>query len=260
MATNYKYPVGCGVCLGVFHIIFGMGCCGCGIAAIVLYAYAASIAVGIWAGVAFYTMTGILALASASRNNCVITAYYIMALLSVFVSMGQMGVYIYAILYEVFACSNSPYSDKYYNCTQKQIQDMIMHGVLLLLAFLEWIIAMVSCCTACTCCCNNDVAPTQTVVIHTMQQPVGQPLPNYGGPAVAMPPPQAEYAGYSGGSFPASIPSQPAPGYSQKPQLPLASAPVYHNQTFDPNSPADENTALPHAPQSPEHGNNTREY
>ena len=51
MATNHNYSPGCGVCLGVFHIIFGLGSCGCGIAAIILQAYSANIAVGIWAGI-----------------------------------------------------------------------------------------------------------------------------------------------------------------------------------------------------------------
>ncbi|XP_022088725.1 uncharacterized protein LOC110978217 [Acanthaster planci] len=265
MATNYNYSPGCGVCLGVFHILFGLGSCACGVAAIVLHAYVAEIAVGIWAGVVFYAITGILALASSTRNNSVITAYYVMALLSVFVSMGQMGLYVWAVINEVWTCFDSLYWQFNGSCTETQIRDLIMHAILLLLAFLEWIIAMVSCCTACTCCFNNDVAPTQTVVIHSMQQPVLQPLPTQGGPAVVMPPPQAEYVGsYSGGGVPTNIAAPPAPGYSEKPQLPpypAAGDPlVYHNPTFDQAMPSGDISALPHPPQAQTQAHNNATY
>ncbi|XP_033640899.1 uncharacterized protein LOC117301120 [Asterias rubens] len=194
MPTNYNYPAPCGVCLGVFHIIFGLGSCGCGIAAIVLGHYLFEYAVGIWAGIAFYTVTGLLGVCSGSRNNCTVTGYYVMSIISVFVAMGQMSFYCYTTVYVADICY-------YYGfCPDVAIDSLIVSSIALSLGFFEWIMAMASACASCSCCCGGGPPPPlQTVVVQAVQ-------PQY---------------------------QQPMPGYSQKPDGLASAPPVYVNPSYD---------------------------
>ncbi|XP_072182313.1 uncharacterized protein [Diadema setosum] len=151
-------------------------CCGIGsilvaIAQIIVKSSLSVLGYGIWGSVLFYIPAGILGIASANKNPCVIIGYMVMSILSAMSALGMLSIGIMGagISSNYYYCEIS-YSDS--DCEKTIMDAQVSAGsILSILGFIEFIVAIVG---SAFCCApasqyGQPLTYNQALQVHNPQ-------------------------------------------------------------------------------------------
>ncbi|ELU12315.1 hypothetical protein CAPTEDRAFT_189456 [Capitella teleta] len=123
-----SYPSKQSMSIGILHVIVGVLCIGFGIGAIVVDAWGATIAHGIWGGV-FFIITGAFAIVASKRKDyCNISTHIALAIVSMIAALIGMTMCI-------IGCVEDSYYNYWYN---RKEEWLAMNGVLSCLFIIEF--------------------------------------------------------------------------------------------------------------------------
>ncbi|XP_071811108.1 uncharacterized protein [Apostichopus japonicus] len=165
--VNPHYNAKAGQWTGWIQVSLGTAAILFGIVSVVIDLANSNIGTGIWSGLLFYVITGILGILSSSKKSYdLITAYLVMSIFSSMVS----GVCI--IIFGVSAASESWYSYYYYDSIPYGAR-LTIHLLSLFIALVEFVISIIAAAFCCSgnCCTPYSSVATRTVVQYSHVQP-----------------------------------------------------------------------------------------
>ncbi|XP_072179749.1 uncharacterized protein [Diadema setosum] len=128
---------------------------------------------GITAGILFFIPAGVVGIVSKNKSKGVIIAYMVLSILCALVSIGMVSYECVAASTYSFIQPCDFYPSAYYECNPVRLKgSVIIHSILAVLAFLEFIISIVAaalCCGGLTCCSPTPVpagANTTTMIVE----------------------------------------------------------------------------------------------
>ncbi|XP_054752678.1 uncharacterized protein LOC129258390 [Lytechinus pictus] len=127
--------------------------------------------IGVWAGLGFFSLSGVLGITSARRQTSVIVGYMTMSILSAVVALVAGCTYVYVVCAVKETC---PLLEELHldievptdviNCS-RQAADIAMNGTLAAIFFVELVFALIGSCITCSgIFCNRELLVATTLM------------------------------------------------------------------------------------------------
>lgn len=136
---------------------------------------------GIWSGLGFFVLSGLLGIISSRRQTSVVVGYMVMSILSAIIAFFAGCTYAYVIFGVRVACPvinplladyGDEIPDGIINCTNPNV-DSAVNGTLAVMFFIEFLAAIVG--SGFTCggvCCNSEPTVSTTHLTVVTNQPM----------------------------------------------------------------------------------------